>query len=429
MRILHYSLGFPPERSGGLIRYTIDLMNEQVRNGDEVYYLSPQKITIFSKKTKISEDKDSRHKHYIFHSYSLINSLPLPIFGGIRTPADFMKSADRNVYLNFLNKIKPDVIHIHTLMGLHKEFFECAQSLNIKIIFTTHDYFGVAPEPTFFYEGENYDDNNTLDKWMYIGSKAIPTYKLRIFQLKLYPTIRYIMHKLNVLKNSNIVEKNQVFESNDSDIVNFKKLRTYYKQIFSMIDYFHFNSTLAKTIYSNYLELKENYQCISITNSSIHEYKNVVKNKDRLRIGYIGPYENYKGFFEFLKLPELLRDYNFEFHIFGSDTDIEIPPNVENHGRFKYSDIDKVYNQIDLLIVPSICKETFGFIIIEALCRKTMVIASQNVGAKDLLDPEFVYSSIDNIPKIISRVGKFNFYKQKELNEHYLEINNIYLTS
>ena len=36
MKILHYFLGFPPYRTGGLTKYAYDLMQAQVADGNEV---------------------------------------------------------------------------------------------------------------------------------------------------------------------------------------------------------------------------------------------------------------------------------------------------------------------------------------------------------------------------------------------------------
>ena len=43
-------------------------------------------------------------------------------------------------------KEKPDVIHIHTFMGLYAEFLEAAKQLQIKTVFTTHDYYAICPK-------------------------------------------------------------------------------------------------------------------------------------------------------------------------------------------------------------------------------------------------------------------------------------------
>ena len=45
--------------------------------------------------------------------------------------------------------------------------------------------------------------------------------------------------------------------------------------------------------------------------------------------------------------------------------------------------ISKSFKQMDLLIVPSIWKETFSLITLEALSYGIPVLISNNVGAKD----------------------------------------------
>lgn len=42
MKILHYTLGFQPSRTGGLVKYAEDLMNQQVESGYKVIALYPE---------------------------------------------------------------------------------------------------------------------------------------------------------------------------------------------------------------------------------------------------------------------------------------------------------------------------------------------------------------------------------------------------
>ena len=41
MRILHYSLGLPPYRSGGLTKYCTDLMIEQAKSDNQILLMFP----------------------------------------------------------------------------------------------------------------------------------------------------------------------------------------------------------------------------------------------------------------------------------------------------------------------------------------------------------------------------------------------------
>ena len=140
MVIMHYFLGFPPYRSGGLTRYCMDLMDIQRKKGDSVIALWPGEISFISKKTQIKKRKNIKG----IINYELSNPLPVPLDEGIEDIKAYTRCCDFSVYETFLKKIKPDVVHIHTLMGIHKEFFDVTKKLKIKTMFTSHDYFGIV---------------------------------------------------------------------------------------------------------------------------------------------------------------------------------------------------------------------------------------------------------------------------------------------
>ena len=43
-------------------------------------------------------------------------------------------------------------------------------------------------------------------------------------------------------------------------------------------------------------------------------------------------------------------------------------------------------DSIDMLVLPSICRETFGFTVLEALSYGVPVMINKNVGARDLVE-------------------------------------------
>ena len=59
------------------------------------------------------------------------------------------------------------------------------------------------------------------------------------------------------------------------------------------------------------------------------------------------------------------------------------------HDRYNYNELKDIFNMTDILVVPSIWYETFGFTAAEALSYGVQVIVSENVGAKDVLDNQF----------------------------------------
>ena len=130
----------------------------------------------------------------------------------------------------------------------------------------------------------------------------------------------------------------------------------------------------------------------------------------------------------------------FELHIFA-DCHNEAPY-LKIHRPYEYNDLDNVMNKFDVLIVPSIWNETFGYTVLEALSYGIPVIATNNVGAKDLIinNKNGFISDITEIglknilldiikkPDIISEMNRYivNHVKIKTMEFHAKEMLKIY---
>ena len=78
-------------------------------------------------------------------------------------------------------------------------------------------------------------------------------------------------------------------------------------------------------------------------------------------------------------------------------------------GKFDSRSLATVYDGMDVLIVPSIWKETFGFVVLEALSYGVPVIVSDNVGAKDIVkqyDERFVFTSASELLALLNQILK-----------------------
>ena len=60
MRVLHYTLGFPPYRSGGLTKYALDLMLAEQALGLDVCALYPGSISFVKSKCTVIKKGDYR---------------------------------------------------------------------------------------------------------------------------------------------------------------------------------------------------------------------------------------------------------------------------------------------------------------------------------------------------------------------------------
>lgn len=148
MNILHYALGLAPARSGGLTRYATDLIRAQLRDGECVSLLYPGRRTWLGNRCWIGYPKEENG----LKTYELVNSAPIPLLYGVRSPQDILKvegNVDLDSVERFLNEVNPDVFHIHTMMGLPLAVLSAMKARGVKIVFSTHDYFGLCPRVNF----------------------------------------------------------------------------------------------------------------------------------------------------------------------------------------------------------------------------------------------------------------------------------------
>ncbi|MDR2924686.1 MAG: glycosyltransferase [Azoarcus sp.] len=430
LRILHYALGFPPARTGGQTWYVLDLLQQQVAAGHTVACVYPESLNPLVRRAYI---KPAQTGFAGLIRFGLVNSLPLPLFGGIRQPRDFCKPSDMGIFLRLFEDFQPDVIHIHTLMGLYREFMLAAKQCHIPVIFTSHDYFGLSPVPDFYFSGRSWHNDNSTEFWCNVGmNRAMSTSALRVFQLGIYPQLRDFLKRLRGARPAATGLLSQDTHTWDKKYIsNMEALHAYYQDIFSMITRFHFNSTIARDVYQyNLLFELKSFDLVPVTNSSVMNYpiSERLTNSPK-RVSYIGPYLEYKGFFDFFDLAHEYTNSDLEFHLWGDDRKI-ISPKVINHGRFRRDDIDRVFSSIDVLIFPSRWQETFGLVAIEALDHGVPVLASCNAGIKDLLPTEWIFNSkeellkqINNAPTSVPRIVRS---KLKTMMEHEAEIAKIY---
>ena len=178
MKILHYALGFPPYRTGGLTKYCTDLMLTQKEQGHQVALLWPGQMGFVNKTFKIRKGQSWND----IQSFEVINPLPVALDEGIVDIDAYTKSIDEKPYEKFLKNFNPDVIHIHTLMGLHREFIDIAKELGIRTVFTSHDYFGLCPKVTLFHDGKTCDDDHDCTDCVACNQTALSMKKITLMQ-------------------------------------------------------------------------------------------------------------------------------------------------------------------------------------------------------------------------------------------------------
>lgn len=445
MKILHYALGFFPYRTGGLTKYCEDLMKEQILAGHEVLMLWPGSVGNKRKKPVFKRDK--REDGII--SCEICGALPVALDEGILQVKKYMQHTDKQAYVEFLRQENPDMIHIHTLMGLHKEFLEAAKEAKIKIIYTTHDYYGLCFKPTFFYAGEVCDGE--CSHCFTCNQSALPVWKIRLLQTPFYRSmkdsrvVKYLRkrHRKNFFDGNEQLNKSEEIQDHQKEAA-YRKLREYYISMFDMVDLFHFNSRITRNLFLKYMEPKA-YRVLSISHAGIKR-QTTLKPVDvsHISVSFLGPLNAAKGYDLLQKtLEEMYADgwKNFSLHVFAGEQ--KINAFTVSHDRYDYSQLAMIMKNTDLVVVPSIWYETFSFVVLESLSFGVPVLVSDRVGAADLIQQgkngwifrleegelKRVLQEILTHPEKLHEIrNQFMAQEQKILNihEHATDMENLY---
>lgn len=399
MNIIHYSLGLPPLRSGGMTRYATDLMLKQVESGHSVSLIYPTSQLIRRNKVQTIESKGTFSGIKI---YSLSNGIPVPLFYGINAPNDFM-DVDIEVPDNSLQAFgkvaKPDIIHIHTLMGLTQSFISFSKVIGAKSIFTTHDYFGLCPRVNFINYQKKICESPTGDNCSKCNINAPNNTFLRIrnsdFVLRNKTLFSLLLEFKKLVTNKSKTHK---FTPAAASSANYIRLLDHYNKLLKMMDLLHYNSSVAKDVYDKHFGDSQNHIIQPVShNGIIDNRKRRSFDPKNIKFGFIGSTEDYKGYpilkaaFESLSNVDI---NNWTLSVWGSNIiTTNSHPSIHARGTFKHFEQDQVYSDIDVLIVPSIWKETFSLVALEALSYGIPVLVTTNVGAKDIIqhyDPDFI---------------------------------------
>lgn len=392
MRIVHYIFGMPPLRGGGAIKYAMDLAEKQAELDQNVSIIYPGEIRKTTEKVSIRKNKC----YYKVSVYEIINPLPVPLVTGIKEIEPFIKKADKAIYAQFLQEEKVEIMHIHSLMGLHIEFLEAAKECGVKIVFTTHDYFGICPKTNLLYRGQicmdcgwencgeccaDAEDVSTLIKRQTHWFQFLIRSKLLV-RLK---------HKLagagrnsteSVKRN---LEEEQSIEKKKADI-SYERLRQYYLDELGLVDVMLYNSSVAKQQYEKRIK-PNNSIIIGGMHKEIRDGRRYREYSSIVRFAYLGYPVEFKGYQLLIQVfDELDKKYHgqFELNMYMGKTEYD-RQYIKYHEPFSYNELEKVYRNIDMLVVPSLCAETYGLVVLEALSYGVPVVVTNNVGASDLL--------------------------------------------
>ncbi len=400
MRILHYFLGF--HRQGGLNRYAADLALAQRAAGDEVFTLYPTGSWRVPKKADIR----ARGKIRGVACFALTGGPAVPLLDGVASPEmllDCPRKLSAETMGKFWRIVKPDVVHIHTWMGFPAELFDFICSSGAKIVYTTHDYFGLCPKVNRL-RRDGTVCRDCRDENCSQCNQDAPTERRQFLRnWEFLIRLRKILLPLKRLISRGHDFSPEILPA--TDVKPFGKLRDRYVNWLKQCDVIHFNSPVTEKIFTLAIPGLHGAM-LPITHGGICDRrKGDASIHDPLRLLFLGPVAPYKGLpmlLDVLNQLETKKIQNWKLDVYGGVGKNQ--KRVIYYGSYDTETLWEVLAQSDLLIVPSICDETFGFVVEEALCCGVPVLCSDRAGAKALLPAEWVFCGSEDLMEKLTAI-------------------------
>ena len=170
-------IGNDPHEVGGVANYTRPLAQSFVAMGHDVYYFFSgawNKKYDWQLKPHININKNA----YPYECAELVNS-PCWSTNYGNPDIDISEAKTEKLFSAYLDRIKPDVVHIHSRMGLPASIAKCAATRGIHVVGTIHVYGFLCQKRVMIdYLGDPCEGPSDLEKC------ALCTGKINIGKLK-----------------------------------------------------------------------------------------------------------------------------------------------------------------------------------------------------------------------------------------------------
>jgi glycosyltransferase involved in cell wall biosynthesis len=327
---------FPPYASGGTEAVVENILSQLRKKGIETILITgrpkaksgDERVKV-ERKNKLTIYRFIPHNIYFYTAGHTKNILAKFIWHGW----DMINFFDRRTLAEILRLEKPDLVHGHNLKGISYALPRVCTKLNIPYVHTLHNYQLLHPFGTFLY---NQPLPYFRPLWLAWPYQAINRHQFAPTNLVMSPS-RYPL-EMHVKAGF------------------FKKAK--------------------KIILPSGINLP------------------LIKNQPQpdhlpLKLVYAGALEKIKGIQTLIQAIKKIPDQKVSLDIFGSGTlvdhvkqDISTTKNICYCGRL--IDKNRLFDY-EVLVFPSICYETQGLVVLEALCRSLAVIASDIGGASEIV--------------------------------------------
>lgn len=451
MNIVHYLIGMPYKRKGGMMAYVESLIEAQSsdKRFQNISVMFPFAFSLNTKNSKIMNQKKINKINYV----PILNPVNETLGEGILNPHDALINNSLSLAITkWVVENKITIIHFHTFFGLSTDVFDQLKTLKVRMIFSAHDFQPICPIITL-YDGKGVcrdsasgthcctcNSNALSHKEIFFRNNIVAS-KLQEFQ-PIKSFLKLVFHYIRNTFNSQSINVSTIvnYESDLSGLF-FERNNRFASILSDNIDLVVYNSFLTLEAFHQHGVKNSHEIVLPVSHSKINfnfspfnfHFKSAL-----IRFGFLGGLRNNKGIEVvmdlFIQMKHIGID-NFEVHMYGehiSHYEGERPSNFIFHNYEKNKGL--IFSSFDILLVPTISIEPFGFIISEALSNNKGVICSDNVGAKDFFsDGLFVYRTKEELFQYVKSGLEKNEFKFNEriesftfgFNDHYSNLCNL----
>lgn len=371
---------------------------------------------------------------------------------------DILSERERNTensvhHVNFLKTVieefGPDIVHIN---GINLSSLIAAKELSIPAVLTVHHGGAVCPSGGLLRPDGTlcqYREDSTvcipccarsrLPKW-YTGG-IIGKFPRWVYSTtgEVFDSVKHVPFIFRVMRYPWLVEQNIV----------------HHRKVFNLA-----TNIIVPSQATKQLLLRNNVDesAIEVIHHGVTPFQRKVKSVPEnrpIRFGFVGRYGYDKGLHVLFKAIEKITMQNTcELHIYGATQGIaekkyfhDIIDDYKgivkyyDHGFVDNAELQKAYENIDVVVVPSIQFETFGLVVNEALSAGCPVIVSRSGGMTELVEEKkygFVveHNNVDAIARALKyfidnpssvAVMSQNTPSVKTFPEYTAQMENVYL--
>jgi len=395
-------IGNDPHDTAGVVNYTRPLALKFVELSHSVFYFYSAGNRKYN--WLITPYLRINKKDFPFECAEVVNSPNWATNYG-KPLLDITAPFTERLFAKYIKRIKPDIMHIHSRLGLPASIIEIAAREGIRVFNTVHVYGLLCQKRVMI-------DNNGLlcEGPLNLEKCASCAGYLNIEKLKFAARIAGIND--NLLKWAiKIKQRVNKFRRKDREsketVLNYHKIKEQlHKRLNYMIKLMNecvavnicVSSDVKRTLVK--YGVKEEKLLVQHIGSVIAERQKTAKRQlhDPIVIGNIGGVGHYKGTHVLIDAISRLKRNDFMLKIFGKYDDLYVKGimkekerlPIEFLGKYDFERLPEILSQIDIMVLPSICNDTAPQTIFESYSAGIPIIAS-NIGGF----PDFIKDGIN----------------------------------